>query len=46
MKLPFTADGLTSPAVILLDGNGVERYRTEGRLPRKQAIVAALAAGQ
>ncbi|MCC7370219.1 MAG: thioredoxin family protein [Chloroflexi bacterium] len=26
------------PTVILLDREGVEQYRTEGRLPRKQAI--------
>lgn len=30
------------PTVILLDADGVERYRTEGRLPRKSAIEAAL----
>jgi thioredoxin-like negative regulator of GroEL len=30
------------PAVILLDEDSVERYRTEGRLPRKSAIAAAL----
>lgn len=30
------------PTVILLDEDGVEHYRTEGRLPRKSAILEAL----
>lgn len=30
------------PTVIVLDADGVERYRTEGRLPRKSAIEAAV----
>ena len=30
------------PAMILLDTNGVERYRTEGKLPRRRAILAEL----
>jgi len=30
------------PATILLDAAGVERYRAEGRLPRRQAITDAL----
>ena len=32
------------PAIILLDGDGVQRYRTEGKLPRRRAILEALAA--
>ena len=31
------------PAVILLDGAGHEMYRTEGKLPRRQQILDALA---
>ena len=31
------------PAIILLDADGVQRYRTEGKLPRRQAILDALA---
>ena len=31
------------PTIIVLDVDGVERYRTEGRLPRKSAILDALA---
>jgi thioredoxin-like negative regulator of GroEL len=31
------------PAIILLDANGVQRYRTEGKLPRRRAILDALA---
>jgi hypothetical protein len=31
------------PAIILLDVDGVQRYRTEGKLPRRQAILDALA---
>jgi hypothetical protein len=31
------------PAVILLDGGGHEVYRTEGKLPRRQQILEALA---
>jgi thiol-disulfide isomerase/thioredoxin len=27
------------PAIILMDDDGVQRYRTEGRLPRRQAIL-------
>ena len=34
------------PTVILLDAEGVERYRTEGRLPRKRDIKAAISSGQ
>jgi hypothetical protein len=30
------------PAIILLDEDGVERYRTEGKLPRRQAILDAI----
>ena len=30
------------PAVILLDGAGREVYRTEGKLPRREQIFAAL----
>ena len=30
------------PAIILLDADGVQRYRTEGKLPRRQAILEAL----
>jgi hypothetical protein len=30
------------PAIILLDADGVQRYRTEGKLPRRQAILDAL----
>ena len=30
------------PAIILLDTNGVEQYHTEGKLPRRQAILDAL----
>jgi hypothetical protein len=30
------------PAIILLDRDGVQRYRTEGKLPRRRAILAAL----
>jgi thiol-disulfide isomerase/thioredoxin len=30
------------PAIILLDGRGTELYRTEGKLPRRQEILAAL----
>jgi thiol-disulfide isomerase/thioredoxin len=32
------------PTIIVLDEHGTERYRTEGRLPRKRAILDALAA--
>lgn len=31
------------PTVIALDADGVERYRAEGRLPRRQAVIDALA---
>ena len=31
------------PAIILLDADGVQRYRTEGKLPRRRAILDALA---
>ncbi len=31
------------PSTILLDEDGVERYRAEARLPRRQAIIDALA---
>jgi thiol-disulfide isomerase/thioredoxin len=34
------------PTVIVLDASGVERYRTEGRRPRKRAILDALASRQ
>jgi hypothetical protein len=30
------------PAIILLDGRGNELHRTEGKLPRRQQIFAAL----
>ena len=30
------------PAIILLDGDGREVYRTEGKLPRRQQIFEAL----
>ena len=30
------------PAIILLDRDGVQVYRTEGKLPRRQAILTAL----
>ena len=30
------------PAVVLLDGHGAELYRTQGKLPRRQQILAAL----
>jgi hypothetical protein len=30
------------PAIVLLDRDGVQRYRTEGKLPRRRAILAAL----
>jgi|SoiMethySBSTD1v2_1073268.scaffolds.fasta_scaffold1166876_2 hypothetical protein len=30
------------PTLILLDRHGVQRYRTEGKLPRRQEILAAL----
>ena len=30
------------PAIILLDADGVQRYRTEGKLPRRQAIIDAV----
>jgi len=30
------------PAIILLDADGVQRYRTEGKLPRRQAILDAV----
>ncbi|HZO33223.1 MAG TPA: hypothetical protein VFH48_45345 [Chloroflexota bacterium] len=30
------------PAIILLDADGVQRYRTEGKLPRRRAILDAL----
>lgn len=30
------------PAIILLDTDGVQRYRTEGKLPRHRAILAAV----
>jgi hypothetical protein len=30
------------PAIILLDPQGVERYRTEGKLPRRHAILEAV----
>lgn len=30
------------PAIILLDSNGVERYRSEGKLPRRTAILNAV----
>jgi hypothetical protein len=31
------------PAIILVDSNGVERYRSEGKLPRRAAILDAVA---
>ena len=31
------------PAIILLDRNGAERYRSEGKLPRRAAILDAVA---
>lgn len=30
------------PALILLDADGVQRYRTEGKLPRRRTILEAL----
>jgi hypothetical protein len=30
------------PTIILLDHHGTERYRREGKLPRRQEIIAAL----
>lgn len=30
------------PAIILLDRDGVQQYRTEGKVPRRRAILAAL----
>ena len=30
------------PAIILLDADDTERYRTEGKLPRRAAILASL----
>lgn len=30
------------PAIIVLDTNGAERYRTEGKLPRRRAILDAV----
>jgi hypothetical protein len=30
------------PALIVLAADGVQRYRTEGKLPRRQAIIAAV----
>jgi hypothetical protein len=30
------------PAIIVLDRDGVQVYRTEGKLPRRQAILNAL----
>ena len=30
------------PAIILVDTDGVERYRTEGKLPRRRAILDAV----
>jgi hypothetical protein len=30
------------PTLILLDRDGVQRYRTEGKLPRRRAILEAL----
>jgi hypothetical protein len=32
------------PTIILLDADGVQRYRSEGKLPRRRAILDALAA--
>ncbi len=34
------------PAIILLDRDGVQVYRTEGKLPRRQAILEAVGSGQ
>ena len=34
------------PAIMLLDADGVQRYRTEGKLPRRRAILAAVASGE
>ena len=34
------------PAIILLDADGAQRYRTEGKLPRRQAILDAIASGE
>lgn len=31
------------PTIIVLDADGVERYHTEGKLPRRRAIMDALA---
>ena len=31
------------PALILLDRDGVQQYRTEGKLPRRKALLEALA---
>jgi hypothetical protein len=31
------------PAIIILDPDGVQVYRTEGKLPRRRAILDALA---
>ena len=31
------------PTIVLLDADGVQRYRTEGKLPRRRAILDALA---
>jgi thiol-disulfide isomerase/thioredoxin len=31
------------PTILLLDADGVERYRAEGRLPHRKAIIEALA---
>ena len=30
------------PTIILLDADGVQHYRTEGKLPRRQAILDAV----
>jgi hypothetical protein len=30
------------PALILLDRDGVQRYRTEGKLPRRRTLLEAL----
>ena len=34
------------PAIILLDTDGVQRYRTEGKLPRRGAILDEVARSQ
>jgi len=34
------------PSIIVLDVDGVQRYHTEGKLPRRRAILAAVDGGQ